>query len=92
MFLLYFFILLCTHLSQEAKPNVLLIIVDDLRPFLGAYGYENAFTPNIDRLAKKSIVFNKAYVQVSIVAICTEWGIYFSIFSKRFALRVEIHF
>lgn len=51
--------------TLQSKPNVLLIVVDDLRPNLGVYGYKNAFTPNIDRLAKKSIVFNRAYAQVS---------------------------
>lgn len=44
--------------------NVLLIIVDDLRPLLGCYGDTKAFTPNIDRLAAKSFVFKAAYAQV----------------------------
>lgn len=51
--------------TSQFKPNVLFIVIDDLRPNLGVYGYQNAFTPNIDRLAKKSIVFNRAYAQVS---------------------------
>lgn len=55
---------LLVHLSEEAKQNVLFIVVDDLRPSLGVYGYKNAYTPNIDNLAKKSIVFNNAYAQV----------------------------
>lgn len=50
--------------TLQAKPNVLFIVVDDLRPALGVYGAKAAFTPNIDRLAKRSIVFHNAYAQV----------------------------
>lgn len=53
-----------SHTSYQKKPNVLLIIVDDLRPALGVYGSSNAHTPNIDKLAKKSFVFANAFSQV----------------------------
>ncbi|MCB1124471.1 MAG: sulfatase-like hydrolase/transferase, partial [Verrucomicrobiae bacterium] len=46
-----------------AKPNVLFIVIDDLRPELGAYDTEAMLTPNIDRLAKKGIRFNNAFCQ-----------------------------
>jgi len=50
--------------KQKAnKPNVIFIAVDDLRPALGCYGDKLAITPNIDKLAKKSIVFTQHYVQ-----------------------------
>lgn len=52
------------HSTNATKKNVLFIIVDDLRPALGCYGDVNAFTPNIDRLAKKSALFQWAYAQV----------------------------
>lgn len=48
------------------KENVLLIIVDDLRPALRCYGDHSAYTPNIDSLAQHSFVFTKAYAQVCI--------------------------
>jgi iduronate 2-sulfatase len=57
----------CIFLSfsdLEAKDNIMFIIVDDLRPVLGCYGDTMAHTPNIDALAKSSIYFNNAYVQV----------------------------
>ena len=41
--------------------NVLFIAVDDLRPDIGCYGVSHARTPNIDRLAARGIVFDKAY-------------------------------
>ncbi|MBN2019864.1 MAG: sulfatase [Sedimentisphaerales bacterium] len=48
------------------KPNVLFIAVDDLRPQLGCYGQNYMITPNIDRLAKNGVVFNRAYCQVPV--------------------------
>ena len=41
--------------------NVVQIVIDSLRPdYLGCYGNERAITPNIDRLAKDSCVFEYA--------------------------------
>jgi iduronate 2-sulfatase len=48
------------------KPNVLFIAVDDLRPELGCYGNTIVKTPNIDRIASRGIVFNKAYCQQAV--------------------------
>ena len=47
----------------QPRPNVLLIIVDDLRPQLGAYGFDVMHTPNIDRLAEEGVLFRQAYAQ-----------------------------
>lgn len=51
---------------QQAKKDVLFIAVDDLRTQLGAYGDQSAKTPNIDALASKSLVFDRAYCQVAV--------------------------
>jgi iduronate 2-sulfatase len=45
------------------RPNVVLIIADDLRPQLGCYGERQMMTPNIDRLAAEGIVFKRTYCQ-----------------------------
>ena len=37
-----------------AAPNILHVIVDDLRPELGAYGLNDRATPNIDAIAKRA--------------------------------------
>ena len=47
--------------TPPAKPNVLLICVDDLKPVLGCYGDKLVKTPNIDRLASHSMRFDAAY-------------------------------
>ncbi len=45
--------------------NVLMIPVDDLRPQLGCYGYDQIISPNIDRLASAGMVFRRAYTMVA---------------------------
>jgi len=47
----------------QARPNVLLICVDDLRPELGSYGVDYISSPNIDALAERGRVFRRHYVQ-----------------------------
>jgi iduronate 2-sulfatase len=53
-------------MAQTAKPNVLFIAVDDLKPVLGCYGDPVAVTPNLDRLAQSGYVFQSAYCQAAI--------------------------
>ena len=51
------------NVSAKGRYNVLFIMVDDLRPLLGCYGHSEMHTPNIDRLAERGTVFNRAYCQ-----------------------------
>jgi arylsulfatase A-like enzyme len=49
--------------SHPDKPlNVLFICLDDMRPELGCYGGQ-AKSPNLDALAKRGVLFNRAYCQ-----------------------------
>jgi len=44
------------------KPNVLLIVVDSLRPdYLGIYGFKGEISPAIDEWAQRSILFTNAF-------------------------------
>lgn len=50
----------------ETRRNVVFIAVDDLRPALRCYGDQTARTPNIDRLARRGTLFNRAYCQQAV--------------------------
>jgi len=50
--------------SDPGPPNVLFIAVDDLRPQIASYGKEFMHTPNIDRLAERGVLFERAYVMI----------------------------
>ena len=59
--------LACNAVASDVKPaNVLFIMIDDLRPELGAYGSTAVKSPNIDSLARESVVFANAYVNVPV--------------------------
>ena len=45
--------------AQSERPDFLLMMVDDLRPMLGCYGDTRIQTPNIDRLAKRGVLFER---------------------------------
>ena len=53
-------------IKTTKKPNVLFIIVDDLKPILGCYGNPFIKTPNIDQFAKEGVVFTNAYCQQAV--------------------------
>lgn len=54
--------------EKGVRPNVLLICVDDLKPALGCYGDRIARSPNIDRLAARGMVFERAYCNQAVCA------------------------
>lgn len=59
------FVFLIAPLAADAKPNVLFIAADDLRPQLGCYGFKNMITPNLDTLAASGMIFERAYCQAA---------------------------
>jgi len=55
-------LVLCVS-AMAKPPNVLFIAADDLRNDLACYGNTLVKAPNFDRLAKRGVVFNRAYSQ-----------------------------
>jgi len=51
---------------QANKTNFLFIMYDDLRPEMSIYGNQDMITPNFERLAKKSVVFDYAFCQIAV--------------------------
>lgn len=61
--------LLCgTACSAADRPNVLLLLVDDLKPALGCYGNQFAETPQIDALANRGMKFELAVCNQAVCA------------------------
>ena len=52
-----------TPVANRGSTNVLFIVVDNLRPALGAYGNKEVQTPRIDALAANSTLFSRAFCQ-----------------------------
>lgn len=66
----------------QTRPNILLIIADDLGLQLGSYGDQNITTPNIDSIGEEGIRFTKAF---SVQASCSSSrsGIYTGLFPHQ---------
>lgn len=54
--------------AQPGRPNILLILVDDLKPSFGAYGDSWVHSPNLDRLAARGMRFDHAYCNQAVCA------------------------
>ena len=49
--------------QNKNRPNVLFIVCDDLNTHVTTSGYSHILTPAMDRLAKESLTFSRAYCQ-----------------------------
>src|SRR5258708_23540950 len=57
---------LTDHLApvQGARPNIFIFVIDSMRPdYLGAYNPKVDYTPNLDALARDSVIFKNVYTQ-----------------------------
>lgn len=52
--------------SQDKKPNILFIMIDDLRTELNSYDANYIISPNIDKIVLEGVQFNKAYCQQAV--------------------------
>ncbi|NQT14680.1 MAG: sulfatase-like hydrolase/transferase [Planctomycetes bacterium] len=66
-------LLVVTHLpiaQADDRPNILWLSCEDISPHLGCYGFENATTPNVDRLAASGVRYTNATVTAGVCAPC----------------------
>ena len=52
---------------QSTQPNILWIVTEDISPTLSFYADYTAKTPNLDMLAKESVVYDNAF---AVVGVC----------------------
>ena len=58
--------------SVHTEPNLIIVVLDAARAdHVGCYGYPRPTTPNIDLLAKKSVLFAKHYCQIPVTTPST---------------------
>ncbi len=58
-----FLLLLIQSALSAQKPNILLIVSDDLNTRIGPYMDIDKHTPHLDRLANEGVRFTRAYCQ-----------------------------
>ena len=81
-----------TTTESLPPPNIIWLVAEDISPALGAYGDSLANTPNLDRLAKQSVIFDQAYATAPICAparTCLITGLYATSLGSQH-LRCEI--
>ena len=60
--------LLTTNAHAQQRPNILLIMAEDMSARVGAFGDEVAVTPNLDRLASTSIRYPNTFTTAGVCA------------------------
>lgn len=61
-----FTVLLSAQKKAEQKPNILWITCEDISPTLSFYGDNTAKTPNLDALAKESLIFDNSFATTGV--------------------------
>ncbi len=54
--------------ENNQQPNILWIVTEDISPTLSFYGDSTAKTPNLDTLAKESVIYDNAFAPVGVCA------------------------
>ncbi|MBN2711307.1 MAG: sulfatase [Planctomycetes bacterium] len=75
------------HTENNARPNLLFIFADQLgSAYMGCYGHPQVRTPNLDRLAAESAMFEKAY---TVCPLCTPFR--GTLFTGRYPVQTGIY-
>src|SRR5204862_2291325 len=59
---------LVANSAAAELPNILWITCEDIGPHLGCYGDTYARTPNLDKLAKKGVIYRHAWSNAPVCA------------------------
>ena len=57
------------HAEPTERPNILWLVCEDISPYLGCYGDQQALTPNLDQLASEGVIFTRAYSNAPVCAV-----------------------
>lgn len=57
-----------TAALADERPNILLLMAEDLSPRIGAFGDKVAVTPNIDKLAQQGVRYTNAFTAAGVCA------------------------
>jgi arylsulfatase A-like enzyme len=52
--------------QSKLRPNILWITCEDLSPVLGCYGDRHAATPNLDRVARQGVRYDRVYASAPV--------------------------
>jgi hypothetical protein len=55
-------------IMSEARPNIVLIVGEDVGRHLGCYGDDYAITPNLDRLAADGTLYTNGFTHAPVCA------------------------
>ncbi len=85
-----FFSISCKNIAGEKnepeRPNILWITCEDISPYLGCYGFGQAKTPNLDKLAESGIRYTHAYANAPVCAVSRS-----TILSGMYASSIGTH-
>ena len=91
-FIIIPFLILCISCSPKKEAfckdcNIILIDIDSLRvDHLGCYGYDKNTSPNIDKLAEKSFVFENFFIESSHTTL-SKMSVYTSLYPYKHKVR-----
>src|SRR5262245_47781364 len=62
------FIFFTTAAQSTERPNILWISCEDMSPRLSFYGDNTVATPNLDRLAREGVVYDRVFTTAGVCA------------------------
>jgi N-sulfoglucosamine sulfohydrolase len=54
--------------NAQERPNILVVVCEDISPYLGCYGDKVAVTPNLDKFATEAIRYTRMFTPVGVCA------------------------